>query len=500
MESGKPINLIVMIHPQEGVYNKILKPWVPLSILAAASKLDRAGYTIKVIDQRIDKFWKTELIETLNQGPLCVGITAMTGSQILGGLEASKVVKEHSRIPVVWGGVHATLFPRETLENPLVDIVVKAEGEVTFHQLVQRIQNGQGFEGLAGISYKNNGEIVDNPARPYLKLDELPDIPYHLVDVRKYLHQFFSEKDVLEIESSRGCPFACAFCYSPLYNQRKWRPLSSERTVQQIKKLASRYSINAFHFIDDAFFIDAERSNEIMRQIIKEHLNIKMGFQGVRIDTFDKLSDKDLELLIEAGGTFLQFGVESGSERILKMINKRIKIEQVTALNRRLAKFSQLKPYYNFMCGFPTETREDLFKTTSLAWQLLEENGNAMISPFHHYKPYPGTQLAPLATNYRDVTPSRLEEWGTFDWTHIIEGNVDRKLLRLRRNVETISILVDRKLENQSDSRFWALAGRLYRPVARFRFRHNLYSLMLVGGLRRICESDASATPSEPAC
>lgn len=469
---------IVLVQPHEGVYNKVFKPWVPLSLICTAAKLDQEGYPITIIDQRINENWKAALLESLAQKPVCVGVTSMTGSQVLGALEASKLVKENSRVPVVWGGVHSTLFPDQTLANDHIDIIVKHEGEETFYQLVKRLEAQQPLNGLAGICYKQDGKVVKNPDRPFIEPDELPPPPYHLVKVNDYLHQYFSEKRVLELESSRGCPYACAFCYNALFNKRAWRPWSAEQVIERIRHLADRYSVRAFHFIDDAFFIDRHRVNEIMRGIVAENLPIRIGFQGIRIDNLCRMEDHELDLLYRAGTRFFQFGVESGSPRILEMINKKIRVEDVISLNRRLAKFPKLIPYYNFMCGLPTETKKDLFDTTRIAWTLLQENKNALISPFHHYKPYPGTVLSKIAMNESYCIPKNLEEWGYFDWTEAVVQDRDKKTDRLHKKVEMTSIFADHKLELQSDSMLWTFMAKLYRPVARFRLRNNFYSLM----------------------
>jgi len=469
---------IILIQPREGIYNKLLKPWVPLSLLAAVVKLYPEDYSITIIDQRVNEQWKNDLIRALGKNPVCVGITSMTGRQILGALEASKIVKKQSHIPVVWGGVHSTLFPHKTIESPFIDIVVKGEGEITFYELVKRLEAKKSLHNLSGILFKEDGKIIENEDRSFINLDEVPSIPYELVNIKDYQHRYFNEKEVVEFESSRGCPFNCAFCYNPLYNKRQWRALSAIKVVERIKKLVKEYLIKSLQFVDDGFFINKKRVREIMQGIIEENLNIKMGFQGVRIDTFNQMSDEEIELLIKAGGRYLQFGVESGSPRILDLINKRIKVEQVISLNRRLAKYPPLYPHYNFMCGFPTETKEDLFKTTSLAWTLLKENKSATISPFHHYKPYPGTALREMIINQSHVTPNALEEWGHFDWTEFLQQDHDKSTMRLMECVEMVSILVDKKMEKQSDSAFFTFMAKLYRPIAKFRFRNNFYSFM----------------------
>jgi len=351
------------------VYNRVFKPWVPLSLLSTGAKLDAEGYKVVIIDQRTDKEWKKRLTGELGQNPICVGVTSMTGSQILGALEATETVKTHNpRIPLIWGGVHASIFPRETLKHPQIDLVVKHEGEETFFQLVKRLEAGESMAGLAGVCYKENGEYRENPDRPFIDLDQHPEPAYHLINIEDYLHSYFNDKQVLELESSRGCPFSCGFCYNALYNKRLWRPLSAERVVGRIVDLHQRYGIEAFHFIDDAFFIDRQRANKIMQMLAEEKLGIRLGFQGIRVDTFVRMGKDTLDLMDRAGVKFLQFGVESGSTRILQLINKRIKVEDVAEINRSLAAYPAIIPYYNFMCGFPSETTEDVFMSTKLAW------------------------------------------------------------------------------------------------------------------------------------
>jgi radical SAM superfamily enzyme YgiQ (UPF0313 family) len=309
-------------------------------------------------------------------------------------------------------------------------------------------------------------------------LDDHPEPAYHLVNITDYLHSYFSEKRVMELESSRGCPFACGFCYNALYNKRSWRPLSPERVVERIKKLQTDYQVEVFHFIDDAFFVDKRRAIKILQMICDENLQIRIGFQGIRVDTFVRMGEDFIPLMDKAGVRFLQFGVESGSPRILKLINKKIKVEDVVHINRLLSNYPRIIPYYNFMCGFPTEDREDVYKSTALAWNLLRDNKQALISPFHHYRPYPGTALADTAIKGCYKVPDSLEGWGTFDWTNSSTKDLDAKMYRLFKKIEMTSILADDKLKIQSDSAFWSIATKLYQPLARFRLKNNFYSLM----------------------
>lgn len=204
-----------------------------------------------------------------------------------------------------------------------------------------------------------------------------------------------------------------------------------------------------------------------------------------RIDTFDQMSDADLDLIIEARGAYLQVGVESGSPRILEILNKKIHPEQVLTFNLRLARYPQLKVYYNFMCGFPTETREEVLQSTTLAWALLRDNPQALISAFHFYKPYPGTSLREQIVHRDDVTPKTLEGWGNFNWTQYVGRDQDKETRKLMERIEIVSILADRKMSYQSDSAVLRILAAMYRPLARFRLKHNWYSWMPEHWLRK---------------
>lgn len=477
---------VVLIHPLDGIYNRVYKPWLPLSILAVAAPLVHAGRPVRIIDTRVSRDWRRELSEALRKKPVCVGVTTMTGSQLVTAMDASRLVRnEAPDVPIVWGGPHPSLFPEPTIRSPLVDVLVMGEGEATFPELVERLEAGGPLEDIQGLCYKDNGAVRKTDARPFMDLDDLPELPYHLVDMEAHVHKYFSEDRVVEVETSRGCPFACKFCYNQLYSKRHFRAQSAERVVATLKKLNRDHGLRSFHFIDDAFFTDRKRGRRIMELVLEEGLDVRMGFQGIRVSHVAAMSDEELDLVYRAGARFFQFGVESGSPRILQLIEKRLDVEEVVEQNRRLARYPDLIPLYNFMGGFPTETREELFESTQLAWAILRDNPKAMVSPFHQYKHYPGTALYEIATKDYYEAPKELQEWASFDWTESIASKRPASLMRLLRRVETVSIFVDRKMEMQTDSRIIQWMTKLYRPVARFRLRRNLYAPMPEQGLMK---------------
>ena len=165
---------IILIQPKAGAWEK-MGARLPIGLLSIAAIPYNQGYKIKIIDQRIDANWKKTLINSLKKSPLCVGLTCMTGKQIFYALEASKIVKKHSTVPVIWGGVHATLLPEQTLENEYVDLIVLREGDVTFAELVNALEKNGSLKKIKGIYYKQNGKIIKNVERSFIKnFDYLP--------------------------------------------------------------------------------------------------------------------------------------------------------------------------------------------------------------------------------------------------------------------------------------------------------------------------------------
>ena len=145
---------------------------LPLPVIALGTHLEKNGYETLIIDQRVENNWKELLESTLaNKNVICVGISSMTGSQITGGIEASKVVKSVSpEIPVVWGGVHPSLMPEQTAASEFVDIVVIGEGEDTILELAQKFEKKEPIESVKGISYKDKGKVVCTCQREFFDI------------------------------------------------------------------------------------------------------------------------------------------------------------------------------------------------------------------------------------------------------------------------------------------------------------------------------------------
>ncbi len=170
-------------------------------------------------------------------------------------------------------------------------------------------------------------------------------------------------------QTSRGCPFKCGFCSSAGIRRRKWRAMSSERSVALIEEAVRRFNLNGIWIRDDEFHVDRTRTSEICEGILEKNLNISWYTAGTRVDLFNRASDEEIGLLRRSGAYALKFGVESGSNRILELIEKGVTWQEALEANRKASKHGIVFGF-SLMMGFPTETMEEIHRTVDLARQI----------------------------------------------------------------------------------------------------------------------------------
>ncbi|MBI4403329.1 MAG: B12-binding domain-containing radical SAM protein [Deltaproteobacteria bacterium] len=469
---------IILLQPRCGKYDLYICD-LPISLIYVASVLQSKKYDVVIIDQRVQKDWKTRLLTELRTDPLLVGITVMTGEPIKYALKLSQIIKNVCDVPVVWGGIHPTILPEQTIQNDNIDFVVRGKGEYALFHLAHALENGGSTNNIPGLVFKDKSGLIYSNETDTFDWTNLPAPPYHLVDHAQYFRSGFGNK-VISIMTSRNCPHRCTFCYnSSLATTEKWISEPIERTQAILIMLVEKYRPNYISFIDDDFFVVPERAKSILNFLIQKKWDISIGFRGARVDELMRLDDSVLGLLVKANTRHINIGVESGSETILKRLVKRITPEMVLALNRRLSKYESLIPLYNFFSGIPGETEEDIRKSTELILRLIDDNPQCQISGYHQYTPYPGSALYEEAIHHGFREPTTLETWNQMR----LETNskncpwIDRRRRRLLNTIYTCVYFVDRKYEvyflNQGivQKVLYPLV-RLYRPFARFRLKH----------------------------
>jgi len=448
---------------------------LPLGLLLIAAPLIKNGYFVKIIDQRVEPDWKEKLLDELKQDPLLVGISVLTSKPILYGLEVSKLVKQNSKAKVVWGGFHPSLSPEQTLKNEFVDIAVIREGEETLLELANRLSKNRDYNNVLGIAYKRNEKIYVNSQRPFIDLNKQLDIPYHLVEVEKYVQLRISSSGEhgreLAMYTSRGCPFRCAFCYNKELNKRKWRAQSAEKVVMEIEKLVKDYQVTSFHIQDDEFFTDLDRVEKICQGLMKK--NIKVEFISLcRIDYVCRMDDNFLSLIRKNGFKTLALGVESGSSRMLKIIQKDITVKQVLEAVAKLKKFN-IEGKYLFMIGFPGEKIEDMYKTTDLMREIKRINPFSLIPAWRIFTPFPGTDLYQKSVENGWDPPQDLEGWANYNFNTVKMPWIDEQRKKIIKNVAYLVQFL--RLQDKP----LLLPHRILGRWVDFRWRNHLFSFIL---------------------
>ena len=449
---------------------------LPMSILTVAAPLFENGFSIKIIDQRSDNDWKKTLAKELIDKPLFVGFSSKTGKQIMNALEASRLVKETSDVPTVWGGVHASLLPEETLKNKFVDFVIVGEGELPVLKLAQALKDKKPYETIDGLGYKKEDEVFYNPQKIFVNLDEAPEVPYHLIKIEDYIenYSFATGKPGRNIAfyTSRGCPHRCGFCYNQEFNKRRWRGESAEKLVERMKKLVKDYGITAFEIEDDEFFVDMNRAKKVCELLLQEKMNVEI-FTTCRVNYVQqRMSDNLLKLCFEAGFKSLAFGVESGSPRVQKMMAKDITNEQVFDTIRKLKNTGIGSKYY-FIAGAPTETIKELYETADLIRAMKKADPYIIIPPWRIFTPYPGTELYSLSKKLGFKPPQNLEEWSDYDFRKIKMPWISKKAKRVIQNgIYSIGFL---SLQNKGGKSVYFKLSRLYGKTVDFRWKIHFF-------------------------
>ncbi len=384
----------------------------PFSLLAIAAPLLEANYAVTIVDARITPDYRERILAEISDA-VCLGISVLTGKQIEQALSISEELKSTCpELPIVWGGYHPTLMPEQTIADPAIDIVVRAQGEVAFKTVVDRLATGESLRGIAGIVFKEHGKAVWNGHPVFKDVNQFPPLPFSLIDLEPHLPDLGFAQRTLSYPSSQGCPFPCHFCAESAAYEQRWCGLAPERVVDDLERLSQQYGADGVILVDNNFFVDEKRVQAICREIIRRRLTFKWAAQG-RADRISALQDRTFELLRESGFAVFHVGAESGSDRQLEAVSKKSS-RQVTVDCAKVVKKYGLHISFGFIFGFPGETDEDIEQNFSLMEEVTEIQG-AYDCIYHFYAPAPGTPLLNKSLEHGAPSASRLQDWATYN-------------------------------------------------------------------------------------
>lgn len=342
-------------------------PWihgrrfVPIGLAYIAAALEKNGYPVQLIDNYLlEKTIPEVKTEIKKLNPKIVGITcsSVTYSSVI---ETAKAIKETAPdCKIVVGGWHASYEPETILKNPEVDFVVMGEGERAMLQLAAFIIKGEKTvtpSRIAGVAYKHQGKVIKNPAQPITNMDEIPFPAWHLLPMENYNRtiEYLNVKPVDNMSIARGCPFNCAFCETTGLMGRTCRTFSPQRVIDEIKYLMTNFGTKGIYFINDNFTIKKQETLKLCQLLQQNNL----GLEWVCDTRADLVSPELLHEMKTTGCKTIWFGVESGSPRVLKKINKGITVEQ-TERAFKMCRDEGIQTACSFMLGIPGETVDDM--------------------------------------------------------------------------------------------------------------------------------------------
>lgn len=335
-------------------------PSLPLAGLAAWCR--QHGFPVQIIDLHAENITPTEAARRVGDyDPHIVALTVKT----LGWpavIEIAQMVRQAApNAIIVIGGPHLSIYPEDSLSWDCFDVAVVGEGEETFLELCERVESGSSIDDCAGTMIrKKSGEILKNPSRPVPKdLDRYPFPAFDLLPMNDYhcltvLHPFAT------MVTTRGCPWHCGYC-SQVYSS-KVRYRSPELVAEELDWLVRKFGVREVVFFDETFTIGKKRMRALSDAILSRNVKVKFNIRA-RVDTVDR---ETLQLLKAAGLRSIHMGVEAGTDRLLKIMNKQITREQ-TERAFRVARELGIETRGYFMIGYYDASPDDIEDTIKFA-------------------------------------------------------------------------------------------------------------------------------------
>jgi radical SAM superfamily enzyme YgiQ (UPF0313 family) len=464
---GKPAKSIFLVHSSSGYWDRIQGTGLPLSILHAAT-LAHQKYDVQLLDLRFAFFWADALRRRiLEEKPLIVGLTVLVGPQLAVAIRISRLVKKVSpRTTVVWGGVFPSLNAELVFTEPSVDYIVFGEGEQTLVNLADALVEGGTAVGVPNVLDRAGG-VKPLVGKGFLKLDDLPHLPYDLLPVHRYMRDFRGGA-VLPIETSRGCPYRCDFCYNEGISNGRWRMRSPQRMREELALIQRKFNPSKIFIIDDNFFAHHKRALEIGEVLAQTGMSWSShGLTPMEAPRFDR---DELKLLRDQGCTELRIGLENVAPNVQRQMNKHFDGDKVRAFNRRAAEFD-IKLSYSLVFGYPEETIEDIQHNLRFMFELLAENKNAALFMINIVFPLPGSELYNKCGDEAWKRNWTLQKWGEWEINRIGGPWLSPQKLRLCRSISFASLFVSPRFYTNPVLRVLEAFRRVYAPIARRRLQ-----------------------------
>jgi B12 binding protein/radical SAM family protein len=488
--------MIVLFNPVSTTPGK--QP-LPLSLMSLAAVLegDPEGSEVEVggttrtpwtlVDGNVVSDPAAEIIARLTAAPVSdlslLAVTVMPGPQLTQAVAVCARVKASlPRVPIVWGGYFPTQHADTVLRAPYVDFVIRSQGERALMQLIAILRSGGLLNGVSGLSWKGSAslsgerqiQVVNNPIQPLTNLDDLPDLPYHRVDMARYIHKNYLGERTVAHNSSFGCPFACSFCAVVAMSNRRWLAQSPARLERVMRHLVATYRVDAVQMHDMDFFISESRTAEFASRIAG--LGLRWWALG-RVDILMQYSNATWEAMARSGLKMIFSGAESGADETLAQMNKGGKSSAALTLElaRRMRRYG-IVPELSFVLGCPPDPAKDVETTFDFIRRIKQINPATEIV-LYTYTPVPlDGSLYTEARRLGFAFPETLEQWATPEWERLSmrRGDgipwMDRSTGQVRRRVRNFERVVNAFYPTVTDLRLTGWRRAALKAAAGIRY------------------------------
>jgi anaerobic magnesium-protoporphyrin IX monomethyl ester cyclase len=406
--------MIALLNPQSARW----KHRIPLSIFSLGAVLE-GRHSYELIDGNIDHDVRATLMKAVRDRRVrYLGVTVMPGPQLAEAINLTQELKNaHPGLTVIWGGYFPTLHTGVVLNSGIVDYVIRGEGEWSFAELIDALEAHKPIDMVPNLSYRRDGRVVHNPKRHGTDPNELPPLPYHRINVERYLTKTILGSRTAVYHSSYGCPFLCGFCAVAGVYKGRWIGRDAAAVVNDVLALRDRYRINAIEFIDNNFFVAEKRTFDIAEGLCGQGI---AWWGEARPDTVMHYGDATWRQMGESGCRMMFFGVESSSDAVLKLMDKggTQTPRMVLDLARRMHAFGII-PEFSFVLGAPSEdVGRDIDRDIEYIRRIKEINPAAEII-IYVYSPvsFEDAALFQKAQEYGFAFPQKLTDWLKPEWT-----------------------------------------------------------------------------------
>ena len=447
----------------------------PFGILYIADALEKKGFRVRVYHEKgtpgvIDKIGA----EVEEHKPLFIGVSTMTGPSLIPSLAVSRKIKEKSKSPVVWGGMHPTMLPAQTLKETPIDIAAIGEGELTAVEIAGALADKgldpKNLKNIPGIAFRENGQITVNPTKPFISDLDAYAPAWHHLDRGRYIYKskyFYGRmapippgQSIAAVTTSRGCPWRCGYCYNQFVNKRTFRAHSADRIVAEVEALKKDFGVSAVIFEDDDFFANKKRALEVVRRI-----GIPWS-SSIRANYIARWGEDFIKEISENSCVEIRIGAESGSPRVLEIMQKDITVEDILR-SAELCQEYGIHHLTNFMIGIPGESWEDMLLTFDLM-DRLEKEGHFVNGP-SVYLPWPGTPLYDIAVERGFRPPEEMTAWAV-QW-----GKDQPRTPFLKSHLRLVNHYRTLALRDRGRAQRFPAVGKMLKALARKRWEKRFF-------------------------